>query len=336
MNILAIIPARAGSKGIPRKNVRFIGGKPLVSYAVLNAVKSKHITYIAVSTDDIEVKRIAKLYGVTVIDRPAELCEDNVTLDSVIYHAVEEMKNVAKTDFDLVITMQPTSPLLTVDVLDSAIEQHISSGVDTTISGVNEPHLAWGEKDGINYPLYEKRVNRQYLPKHMSETGAFVITKGEYVKPNSRFGKSVAIFETPVEQSVDIDTWQDWVLTEAQMKRKNILFRIEGYNEIGTGHVYRALLMAYNLTEHNVLFCLNRKSDVGIEKIKNSFFRYVVIDDDFEIRNVIEDNNIDIVVNDILDTTEEYMELVKSTGVRVVNFEDLGKGSKKEIGRAHV
>ena len=87
--------------------------------------------------------------------------------------------------------------------------------------------------------------------------------------------------------------------------------------------------MAYNLTEHNVLFCLNRKSDVGIEKIKNSFFRYVVIDDDFEIRNVIEDNNIDIVVNDILDTTEEYMELVKSTGVRVVNFEDLGKGSKK-------
>ena len=329
MNILAVIPARAGSKGIPKKNVRMLAGKPLVSYSIENAMKSKYITHVAVSTDDIEVKRIAAKYGANIIDRPAYLCEDSVTLDSVIYHATEEMKKTIGFIFDIVITMQPTSPLLSVDVLDEAINTHIKSEVDTTISGVNEPHLAWSENENGIYPLYEKRLNRQFLPKHLKETGAFVITKGEFVKPDGRFGKKISIYETPANQSIDIDTWQDWVLTEAHMKRKNILFRIDGYNEIGTGHIYRSLLLAYNLTEHNVIFCLSRKSDIGIEKIKNSFFKYYVIDKDDEIVDVIKKEKIDIVVNDILDTDKEYITLLKKQNVRVINFEDIGSGSNK-------
>lgn len=327
MNILAIIPARAGSKGIPRKNVRLLNGKPLVSYSIENAVNSEYITHVAVSTDDIEVKTIAKKYDTYIIDRPAELCGDSVTLDSVIYHAAEEMKIQTGITFDLVITMQPTSPLLTVDVLDDAIKNHIEMDTDTTISGVNEPHLAWSERNGEVYPLYEKRLNRQYLPKHLKETGAFVITKGEFVKPTGRFGNKISIFETPVKQSIDIDTWQDWVLTEAQMKRKNILFRIDGYSEIGTGHIYRSLLLAYSLTEHNVMFCLTHKSDIGIEKIKNSFFKYYVIKNDNDIFEIIEKENIDIIVNDILDTDANYIKSLKQHNVRVVNFEDIGSGS---------
>lgn len=327
MNILAIIPARAGSKGIPRKNVRLLNGKPLVSYSIENAVNSEYITHVAVSTDDIEVKTIAQKYDTYVIDRPAELCGDSVTLDSVIYHAVEKMKAEAGIVFDIVITMQPTSPLLTVDVLDNAIKNHIETNMDTTISGVNEPHLAWSECNGEVYPLYEKRLNRQYLPKHLKETGAFVITKGEFVKPTGRFGNKISIFETPAKQSIDIDTWQDWVLTEAQMKRKNILFRIDGYSEIGTGHIYRSLLLAYSLTEHNIIFCLTPKSDIGIEKIKNSFFKYYVIDDNNGVFDIIEKENVDIVVNDILDTDAEYIKALKKHNVRVVNFEDIGSGS---------
>lgn len=329
MNILAIIPARAGSKGIPKKNVRMLVGKPLICYSVENAVASKYITHVAVTTDDEEVKTLATKYGVYVIDRPAELCKDDVTLDAVIYHAYEEMKERTKCKYDYVITLQPTSPLLTTPVLDQAIEKHIHSEVDTTISGVNDSHLAWGEKECEFYPLYEKRVNRQYLPKHLKETGAFVITNSIYVKPDKRFGTKINIFETPESQSIDIDTWNDWVLAEAHLKRKNILLRVDGYDDIGMGHIYRALLLAYNLTEHNIIFCLNQQSDIGIEKIKNSFFKYYVIADDDELLEVIGNEKIDIIVNDILDTNSSYVEKLKAQNVRVVNFEDLGSGSYK-------
>ncbi|MDE5782188.1 MAG: acylneuraminate cytidylyltransferase family protein, partial [Lachnospiraceae bacterium] len=208
--ILAVIPARAGSKGIPKKNIRMMAGKPLISYAVENALNSKFITDVVVSTDSDEVKTIVSKLDVNVIDRPEFLCEDNVTLDSVIYHAYETMK--LKKDFDIIVTLQPTSPLLKTETLDAAIEEHIEKNMDTTISVVNKPHLAWGEKNGTIIPLYEKRVNRQYLPPYYSETGAFVITNSEFVTKESRFGKRLGVFEMSQNESIDIDNRQDWVL----------------------------------------------------------------------------------------------------------------------------
>ncbi|MDE6252013.1 MAG: UDP-2,4-diacetamido-2,4,6-trideoxy-beta-L-altropyranose hydrolase [Lachnospiraceae bacterium] len=322
--ILAVIPARAGSKGIPKKNIRMMAGKPLISYAVENALNSKFITDVVVSTDSDEVKTIVSKLDVNVIDRPEFLCEDNVTLDSVIYHAYETMK--LKKDFDIIVTLQPTSPLLKTETLDAAIEEHIEKNMDTTISVVNKPHLAWGEKNGTIIPLYEKRVNRQYLPPYYSETGAFVITNSEFVKKESRFGKRLGVFEMSQNESIDIDNRQDWVLAEAELNKKKIIFRVDGYKEIGMGHIYRTLQIAYNLTEHEVLFVLSSNSEPGINKIKNSFFRYEIVNTNEEIIDIIERENADILVNDILDTDKDYMLLVKQLGIRVVNFEDLGEG----------
>ena len=138
--ILAVIPARAGSKGIPKKNTRMMAGKPLICYAIENALNSKLITDIAVSTDAEEVKAVASKYNVEVIDRPAELCGDDVTLDSVVFHTYCELRK--KQDYDIVITLQPTSPLLKVETLDAAITEHIEKKADTTIAVVNKPHLA--------------------------------------------------------------------------------------------------------------------------------------------------------------------------------------------------
>lgn len=322
--ILAVIPARAGSKGIPKKNIRMMAGKPLISYAVENALNSKFITDVVVSTDSDEVKTIVSKLDVNVIDRPEFLCEDNVTLDSVVYHAYETMK--LKKDFDIIVTLQPTSPLLKTETLDAAIEEHIEKNMDTTISVVNKPHLAWGEKNGTIIPLYEKRVNRQYLPPYYSETGAFVITNSEFVTKESRFGKRIGVFEMSQNESIDIDNRQDWVLAEAELNKKKIIFRVDGYKEIGMGHIYRTLQIAYNLTEHEVLFVLSSNSEPGINKIKNSFFRYEIINTNEEIIDIIERENADILVNDILDTDKDYMLLVKQLGIRVVNFEDLGEG----------
>ena len=141
MNILAVIPARAGSKGIPNKNIRIIGGHPLIYYAIRNALNSKFISSVVVSTDSPEVRIIAQQMGATCKWREESLCGDDVTLDSVIYDAIPH------GEWDYVVTMQPTSPTLTVSTLDNAIKYTIENHLDTCISAFNAPHLSWGEKD---------------------------------------------------------------------------------------------------------------------------------------------------------------------------------------------
>lgn len=116
MNILAVIPARAGSKGIPNKNIRIIGGKPLVYYSIHNALSSRYITDVIVTTDSPEVKIIANQIGAKCKWRDASLCGDAVTLDAVIADAIPKDKH-----WDYIVTMQPTSPTLTVETLDKAI-----------------------------------------------------------------------------------------------------------------------------------------------------------------------------------------------------------------------
>src|SRR5690554_148529 len=122
MKSLVIIPARGGSKGIPRKNVRLMVGKPLICYSIENALNSRFDVDVVVSTDDEEIARLASSQGAKVIIRPTKLATDIVTLDPVINHAVVEIEKEKQIRYDVVITMQPTSPLLKKDTLDAAIE----------------------------------------------------------------------------------------------------------------------------------------------------------------------------------------------------------------------
>lgn len=127
MKIVAIIPARAGSKGIPNKNIRIIGGHPLIYYSIKNALESEYITDVIVSTDSQEVKVIAEQMGAKVKWRNAALCGDAVTLDAVIADAVPE------GCWDYIVTMQPTSPTLCVSTLDAAIKYTIDNELDLSL-----------------------------------------------------------------------------------------------------------------------------------------------------------------------------------------------------------
>lgn len=327
VDILVIIPARGGSKGIPRKNVRLMCGKPLISYSIENALNSIFNLDVVVSTDDEEIEQIAELYGAEVMKRPNELATDQVTLDPVIHHTLLEMEKSKGTAYDYVVTMQPTSPLLKTTTLDDAIKYLTKNRYDTVISGIDRPHLSWTEKDGKIIPLYKERLNRQYLPKNLLETGAFVISKREFVKKQSRLGPSVSIYEVSENESIDIDSPQDWWVAEKELSKKSILIRTDGYAEIGLGHVYRCLLLAFNLIDHDVRFVVSNRSDIGIRKIQDSHFKYHVIEDNYEIDELVKKYKGDILINDILDTTQEYILHCKKLGLRVVNFEDLGPGA---------
>ena len=332
VNILAIIPARGGSKGIPRKNVLLLSGQPLISYAIQNAKSSRFQMDVAVSTDDQEITNVSNQFGAEVIRRNKKLASDEITLDPVIFDAVQQMEGKTGKTYDYVITLQPTSPLLSADTLDSAIQKMLNDEtIDTLISAVNDPHLSWTTKEvkGVVtvLPNYEARLNRQYLPKNFVETGAFVITKRHFVRPDTRFGKNISVYEVPASESTDIDTKQDWWVAEKQLSKKNILIRVEGYSEIGLGHVYRGLSLAYSLMDHNVTFVTSSKSDLAIKKLEDSFIKYEVIQEEHQLKEIIAKYDVDIVINDILNTSISYMEYLSQFSVRVVNFEDVGPGS---------
>ena len=330
MKTLIVIPARGGSKRIPRKNVRIMCGKPLIVYSIENARSLRDFidVDVCVSTDDEELLSIVERRGVDVVRRPAHLATDKVTLDPVIYHAVLEMEKIKECKYDTVITMQATSPTLKAETVRAAIEFFEKSEYDTIISAMNKPHLSWGEKDGKIVKNYEKRLNSQELPANYLETGGFLITRRECVSENGRIGEKVNIFEISEDEAVDIDTYSDWVLCENILRRKRILFRTVGKMKLGMGHIYRCLTLAYKLTGHDILFVLDSGSDIGIAKLDEANFPYEVIDNEREFEGILLRFKPDIIVNDILDTTAEYMSICTRNAGRVVNFEDVGPGAK--------
>jgi CMP-N-acetylneuraminic acid synthetase/spore coat polysaccharide biosynthesis predicted glycosyltransferase SpsG len=327
--IIAIIPGRGGSKGIPRKNVRLLNKNPLISYVINTAKASEFIDDVVVTTDDDEIESIAKKLGVNTIKRSGKLAKDDVTIDPVIFDALNRYEKEKQCNYDYVITIQPTSPLLKVDTLNNGIKKIINENSDNLISVVNDSHLNWGydEENRKYYPLYEKRVNRQYLPKSFKETGAIFIGKSEFISENSRLGNNINLLEMSVEESIDIDSYLDWWVAEKLINRKKIIIKTDASKKIGTGHVHRGLSIASKLTDHKVIFLLDENKPLGIEIVKNYNYPYITHDENNLIK-IISNFSPDIVINDFLNTTKNYIKELKNKNYFVVNFEDIGEGSK--------
>ena len=326
--IIAIIPARGGSKGIPRKNIRLLNGKPLLWYIINSAKKSSVFDKIVVTTDDEEISEISKLYGVDAVERPPELAKDDVTLDPVVYHAasITELKDDIK--YDIIVTLQPTAPLTRSETIKKAVEIFTKNIYDTLISVERYKHLYWIKKDNEFKPLYAKRKNRQYLEPIYKETGAILICKREILSKDSRIGKKLFLFEISKEEAIDIDDGIDWIVTKSILKKLKIAFVVNGDYDIGLGHVYRALTLASRLTLNEIFFVMDGKKELGITKVKDYFYPIKTYNSEKELIEILRELKPEIVINDILDTTESYIKSLKKTDFFVVNFEDLGEGSK--------
>lgn len=322
-HILAVIPARAGSKGIPNKNLRLLNGYPLVYYAINNALQSKYITDIIVTTDSPLVSQFAKQLGVKVHQRPPELCGNEVTLDSVIYDAVPKDSN-----WDYIVTMQPTSPTLKTNSLDQAIFMAIEKNLDTVLSVINNPHLSWSEKDNQKIPNYAARVNRQYLPPEYSETGAFVISKASVVTERTRIGKKIDVFELPESESIDIDNFFDLIVAKNILENEHIGFYVNGNSSIGTGHIYRVLELADEFdSKPDIYYDENQTKP----KIFGSTAHHIIpIKGPYDLFAKLQNSTYSIFINDVLDTTTDFMSSLREVlpTSKIINFEDEGEGSK--------
>ena len=324
MKILAVIPARAGSKGIPNKNIRIIGGHPLVYYSINNALCSKYITDVIVTTDSEDVRIVAQQMGARYKWRDKELCGDAVTLDAVIYDAVPKNE-----EYDYVVTMQPTSPTLTEETLDSAIRYAIENDLDTLISAINAPHLSWGVVDGKKVPNYKERLNRQYLPPCYLETGAFVISRASVVTPKTRIGKKVDVFEVPENEAQDIDNFADLISATASLEKNKVAIYVNGNNKRGVGHIYRALELADEFNVKPDIYYDINQTDVKI--FGNTTHNLIPVNGIAELFERCKNEQYTTFINDILTTSIDYMIGLRSVlpNAKIINFEDDGEGITK-------
>jgi len=221
MKTVAIIPARGGSKGIPRKNIKDFCGKPLISYIITTALNTPNLDRVIVSTEDQEIAEISKKYGAEIpFLRPIELARDETPTLPVLKHAIQYLEEEENYFPDVIALLYPTSPLLGPKKIEEAIDL-MKTGLDSVVS-VNESRGHYWIKDGGYQRLYPKNIqNRQYTKPIFKENGAIYLAKKDLIiKQNLLVGGNLQLFMMKKEESIDIDTAFDFEMAEYMMKKR--------------------------------------------------------------------------------------------------------------------
>lgn len=234
MKVLGIIPARGGSKDVPRKNIKLLCGKPLLAYTAESALQSKLLSKAILSTEDTEIAEIGRSLGLVVpFLRPAELAEDTTPTFPVVLHALRQMEDAGER-FDAVCLLQPTNPLRRAEDIDACIELLESTGADSVVSVLTVPHqynpmwVYWQSERGemaLTTGESAPVARRQDLPPAFHREGSVYVTRTEVLdKHGNLYGNKVRGYEIDPQHSVNIDTMEDWKLAEKMLKSTGIRF----------------------------------------------------------------------------------------------------------------
>jgi CMP-N-acetylneuraminic acid synthetase len=218
--IVGIIPARGGSKGLPRKNITILNGKPLISYSIEAGKKCRFIEEVYVTTEDTEIKTISSEYGAKIINRPNELSTDTALTRDVVLHSLKflKSKNIVPEYF---VLLQPTSPLRTYSHLNECLKEFFAS---KTVCGISvtkvehHPYKSFYKESGKLVPLFGVDFldkPRQLLPSIYRQNGAIYTLRTEsFLKHKSFFIDPVFPYFMKKEDSIDIDTYLDLQICE--------------------------------------------------------------------------------------------------------------------------
>jgi CMP-N-acetylneuraminic acid synthetase len=230
MNILGVIPARGGSKSVPRKNLADLLGKPLIAYTIEAAKHSRRLSHYVVSSEDAEILAVAKeLRAPAPFVRPQELASDQAPSLPVVQHAIREMERMQGLTFDYVVLLQPTTPMRRAEDIDAALDKLIATGADSVISvcdvGAYHPARMRRIVDDrlVELPVKEPRemARRQDLPPVYIRNGAIYAARRDLVMiENSMVGDDCRAFVMPEERSVNIDGRLDLLMAEILMREQ--------------------------------------------------------------------------------------------------------------------
>jgi CMP-N,N'-diacetyllegionaminic acid synthase len=229
--VVAIILARGGSKGIPKKNVLNFAGHPLVAWSIIQAKNTNNIDEVYVSSDSEEILKIADKYGAKTINRPHEFASDTAKSEDAIIHALE----VLEDDYEIVIMLEPTAPLRDPKDLGNAVTMFRSENWDSCFSGATlQDFLIWkkdqyGNLISVNYD-YKNQGPRQMREPDYVENGAIYMFKPKIMlEEKNRFGGKIGIFPNHFWQSFEIDEPDDWNFVELVFNK----YLLKKYIDIG-------------------------------------------------------------------------------------------------------
>ena len=320
-----VIPARGGSTGVPRKNVRLLGGVPLIARTI-TAATSQSPGRVVVVTDDDEIAEISAAYGAKVVREPKTT--GKATLDEVMVRTIPDLKGFGAVDDDILLTMQPTCPFVNPRSIAEAME-HFANGAGSVITVVDDRHLGWLLDDsGKPVPDYKARLNRQALPVHYRESGAIIGARiGDVLAKGTRIVEPIELIELSPNEALDIDTFADWAVAEHLATRRRILLRTDAAKELGMGHVYRTLALAYALARHELTIVLSQDKPLGQEFFADYPFQTHLVSSDAELVDYARAEAADLVVFDRLNNEAGVVQQLRESA-KVVTFEDLGEGAQ--------
>lgn len=202
-SVLGIIPARGGSKGVPRKNIRLAAGKPLLVWTIEAAQQSKYLERWVVSTEDAEITEIARRHGAEVLPRPPELASDEASTVSVLQHVLEQIPA------EVVVVLAPTSPIRRDGLIDACIEKFFAEEADS---------LGTVHKD-YSYEYGQDMPRRQEIRPRLVDNGNVYVLRSSVIQARRWLGDRLAVFETTREEGVEVDDEFDLWLAEQVLKK---------------------------------------------------------------------------------------------------------------------
>jgi N-acylneuraminate cytidylyltransferase len=285
MKIVCIIPARGGSKGIPRKNILDFCGKPLIAWSIEQALESQYIDKVYVSTDDKKIAEISKKYGAEIIQRPSELSTDTASSEEALLHALSIIEK--QTKVDAVLFLQATSPIRESKDIDEAIETFQSQGADSLFSAaILEDFCIWKKENNILKSItfdYKNRGRRQDREPYYLENGSLYIFKPEILhKYKNRLGGKIIMYIMPYWKSFEIDTWEDIEICEYFM-----LTRIISKSKVIPSNEIKLIVYDFDgvMTDNKVIVnengiesvIVNRSDGLAIDILKRQGFEQIIL-----------------------------------------------------------
>jgi len=207
--ILGVTPARGGSKGLPRKNIKMLCGKPLIAWTIEAAKQSKLLDRYVVSTEDKEIAEIAKKYGAEVIPRPPELAADEASTLSVLKDILK------KVDADIVVLLQATSPIRNPGLIDYCIKRFLDTGSDSLATGFVCKYVEYAAPE-----MRKQELRRQDINGFFYDDGNVYVIKTDFIKKGDRYGGKIEKVVLDKEQNVEIDDEFDFWLAEQILKKR--------------------------------------------------------------------------------------------------------------------
>lgn len=316
---MILIPARAGTSNISRQNLHLVNDKPLIYYVIQTALK--YTKNVFVSTDSEEIKQISLFYGAKVINRPKNLTKNTTSLDEI---ALDALTRISKNHvYEKCLILNPKYPLIQLSTIKKFFSL-LNKNVQTI----------YGYEQIFHHQYKQINLISKDFGKIIKDFDNCVITE-KIVSFNCKNFLKFQKFESPFyglklknNEPLALDSYHDFGVLEKILGRRRILVRVDGSRQIGLGHVYNMLTILNRFRNDEILIVMHKEKNLGINKFREHLYKVVLFNNTFQLQNIISKFKPNMIFNDILDTSVDYIKKLKTMGIFVVNFEDLGEGRR--------